>query len=54
MLRDLHFYFSLKQTSKSSKKGKGDDEDIGPPLIMNNGKDKRLKDEQELKVNMFS
>ncbi|XP_071809133.1 cytoskeleton-associated protein 5-A-like isoform X2 [Asterias amurensis] len=38
------------KTSKSTKKGKGDDEDFGPPLIMNNGKDKRLKDEQELKV----
>ncbi|XP_022089158.1 cytoskeleton-associated protein 5-like isoform X2 [Acanthaster planci] len=38
------------KSGKTTKRGKGDEEETGPALIMNNGKDKRIKDEQDLKV----
>ncbi|XP_038047612.1 cytoskeleton-associated protein 5-like [Patiria miniata] len=41
---------SKGKSGKSTKRGKGDEEDTGPVLIMNSGKDKRIRDEQDLKV----
>lgn len=35
---------------QSKKKAAADAEDLGPPLIRNLGKDNRIRDEKELKV----
>ncbi|EDO43210.1 predicted protein [Nematostella vectensis] len=41
---------SSKQPAKTSKKKANVEEETGPPLIANNEKDKRIKDEKDLKV----
>ena len=35
-----------------ARKKKDEDEDTGPTLIMNKGKDRRIKDERDLKVHL--